>query len=81
MSFLAFIQKCSDVAKANSDSITSYGSGTLGCISGVDLAQIAGGVLIIARLIVDVPTAYDYIKTRFFTKPTPKRKRRDKSKR
>lgn len=63
-----FIQKCVEVAKNHSDATASYGIGSLGCVSGVDIAQVIGGVILLSRLVVDVPTAYDYVKKRFFSK-------------
>lgn len=73
------IQKCVEVAKNHSDATASYGIGSLGCVSGIDIAQVIGGVILLSRLVVDVPTAYDYVKKRFFSKS--KRKQRGKRKR
>ena len=66
--------KCVDVARNHSDATASYGIGSLGCVSGVDIAQVIGAIILLSRLVVDVPTAYDYLKGRFFGKKKPKKR-------
>lgn len=66
------------MGKDYAEQAVSYSAVTVGWISDITIAQAVGAVILVARLVVDVPTAYDYIKGRFFTKrhtPTIRRKK------
>jgi hypothetical protein len=55
--------------------VVSYCSVAIGVVSDADLMAIGAGILLIARLLVDVPKAYKAVR-KLFSKDTPNVKRK-----